>query len=415
MVRLVKKSLSILLVVLFGVVASAISLSIFFDESSQEDPTALLDEMTIGLILPLTGDLSTHGEESKVAAKLAVSNFNKYLQEVDKPWRLKVMLEDTATNPVTSLDKLTSLHAQGVDLVVGPQSSAELRLMKGYADSNGMILISPSSTSPSLAISDDNIFRLIPDDTKQGPALAKLVEHSSVKVLVPVWRADTWGDGLHDAITDSFVKRGGIVDDGIRYNPESPEFSASTSLLAEKVQKYVDEYGEDNVGVIIISFAEILQFIQSASNHDVLDDVRWFGSDGNTKEERLIADPIGLKFANDVSFTTTQVATNENEIHKAVSDYVLEDLGRTPNSYAYSSYDAVYVAGLSILQSQNTGNTIKDTIPNVAANYSGAIGSAKLNEAGDLDQADYDIWGIMGEEWILLGKYTQSDDSITLG
>jgi len=409
--RLVKKSLSILLVVLFGVVVSSISLGILFDESLSADQT-ILDEITIGLILPLTGDLSTHGEESRVAAKLAASNFNKHLQDIGESWRLKIILEDTATSPVTALDKLTSLHAKGIDVIVGPQSSAELRLIKGYADSNGIVLISPASTSPSLAIPNDNIFRLIPDDTKQGPALAKLINHSSIDILIPVWRADTWGDGLHDAVSDSFLKYGGIIDDGIRYNPESPEFSASTSLLAQKVQKYIDEYGAENVGVVIISFAEVLQIMQSASNHDILDDVRWFGSDGNTKETRLITDPIGLQFSSDVSFTTTQVATNENAIHKAVSEYVLEELGRIPNSYAYSSYDAVYIAGLSILQSQNTDNTIKGMIPLVAANYSGAIGSTKLNAAGDLAQADYEIWGIRNGDWVSLGQYTQSDDSI---
>ena len=409
-----KKIFLTLLTVLLIVAVLAVTLGILFNESPKVDQTILSEEITIGLILPLTGELSTHGEESKVAAKLAASNFNKYLQEIGESWTLKIILEDTATSPVIALDKLTSLHAKGIDVVVGPQSSAELRVIKGYSDSNKIVLISPSSTSPSLAIPGDGIFRLIPDDTKQGPALAKLINYSSINVLIPVWRADTWGDGLHDAVSDSFVEQGGIIDDGIRYNPESPEFSASTSLLAEKVQMYVDEYGSDNVGVVIISFAEVLQFIQSASNHDVLNDVRWFGSDVNTKEEKLIADPIGLQFSNDISFTTTQVAINDNMIHQEVSDYISEELGRIPNSYAYSSYDAVYVAGLSILQSKDTGNTIKDTIPYVTANYSGAIGSTKLNAAGDLAQADYNIWGIRGGEWVILGKYIQSDDSITM-
>ena len=75
------------------------------------------------------------------------------------------------------------------------------------------------------------------------------MQHEGIEVLVPVWRGDTWGDGLGDAATGSFRDRGGIVGEGIRYNPESPEFSASTSLLAEKVQEYVDEYGADKVAV----------------------------------------------------------------------------------------------------------------------------------------------------------------------
>ncbi len=396
--------------ILFTIAVLAVGFVMFNDESTKMDQ--LSEDVTIGVALPLAGDLSTHGEESHVAVKLAVSDFNKHLEEIGESWTLKLVSEDTLTSPVVALDKLTSLHAKGIDVVVGPQSSAELRLMKGYTDSNGIVLISPSSTSPSLAIPDDGIFRLISDDTKQGPALAKLIEDSSIKVLVPVWRADTWGDGLHDSLVDSFVKRGGIVDDGIRYNTESPEFSASTSLLAEKVQKYVDEYGSEKVGVVIISFAEILQIMQSASAHEVLDDVMWFGSDGNTNEDKLIKDPIGLQFSNTVLFTTTQAAVNDNSITTHVSDHINEELGRTPNSYAYSSYDAAYIAGLSILQSKNTGEAIKDIIPQVAETYSGAIGSTKLNAAGDLSQSDYAVWGIRDGQWVILGKYTHSDDSI---
>ena len=68
-----------------------------------------------------------------------------------------------------------------------------------------------------------------------------------------------------------------------------------------------------------------------------------------------------------------------------------------------------------MLETQSTDvSTIKAAIPEITETYSGAIGPTKLNEAGDLAQADYEIWGIRGGEWVLLGKYTQSDDSVTL-
>ena len=403
---LMKKSL----VILLGILITAVILGFVFGNISESNSTNI---KTIGAILPLTGDLSTHGEESKIAAKLAVDNFNSYLQEIGELWRLEIIIEDTGTNPVIALEKLTSLNAKNIHVVIGPQSSAELRLIKGYADSNGMVLISPSSTSPSLAISDDSIFRLIPDDTKQGPALAKLLLHQNIKIIIPVWRGDTWGDGLEKSTSSSFAKQGGLVYEGIRYNPESPEFSASTSLLAKKVSDQLQKYDTADVAVVFLGFAEVLQFMQSSSEHEILNDVRWFGADGNTKEEKLITDPIGLEFSNEIQFTTTQVALNNNPVYDTVQSHIKEKLGRTPNSYAYSSYDAAYIAGLSILKTQNIDDTIKDVIPIIADDYSGAIGSTKLNVAGDLDAADYAIWGIRDGEWVQLGKYTSNDDSVS--
>jgi branched-chain amino acid transport system substrate-binding protein len=380
-----------------------------------EEISGLSGEINIGLILPLSGDLATHGIENWEGSKLGIIDFNKHLEEIGEPWSLKMVSEDSATSPVIALEKLTALNAKGIGIVVGPETSSNIRNMKGYSDSNNMLLVSCCSSAPALAIPNDSVYRLVPDDSNQGTALSKLIRHEGIDVLVPVWRGDTWGDGLSDATSSSFVQRGGITDDGIRYNPESPEFSASTSLLAEKVQKYVDEYGKDKVAIVFLGFAEVLQFTQSASEHDILDKIRWFGPGANTKEHKLIDDPIGLEFSTNVQFTTVQVAASKNPIYERVQAHLTETLGRTPNTFVHSSYDAVWLIGLAMLETQSTDvSTIKAIIPEIAENYSGAIGSTKLNEAGDLAQANYEVWGIRNAEWVLLGQYTQSNDSITL-
>lgn len=384
------------------------------DSTIQETP-GLSGEVNIGLILPLSGDLATHGEENWEGSKLGVVDFNKHLEEIGAGWTLKMTSEDSATSPVIALEKLTSLNAKGIGIVVGPETSSNIRNIKGYADSNNMLLVSCCSSAPALAIPNDSVYRLVPDDSNQGTALSKLIQHEGVEVLVPVWRGDTWGDGLSDATTSSFMQRGGIIDEGIRYNPESPEFSASTSLLAEKIRGYVDEYGEDKVAIVFLGFAEILQFVQSASEHEVLDDVRWFGPGANTKEHKLIEDPIGLEFSTNIQFTTVQVAASKNPTYEKVQAHLTETLGRTPNTFVHSSYDAVWIIGLAMLETQSSDvSAIKAILPEIAENYSGAIGPTKLNEAGDLAQADYEVWGIRDGAWVLLGKYSQSDDSVSL-
>ncbi len=383
-------------------------------QTMEENPQ-LSGEVKIGLILPLTGDLATHGEENWEGSKLGVVDFNEYLEKLGAKWHLKMVSEDSATSPVIALEKLTSLNAKGIGIVVGVETSSNIRNIKGYSDSNNMLLISCCSSAPALAIPNDSVFRLVPDDTNQGTAIAKLIQHEGIEVIVPVWRGDTWGDGISDATTGSFVERGGKIDEGVRYNPESPEFSASTSLLAEKVQGYVDEYGADKVAVLFLGFAEILQFTQSASEYEVLDDVRWFGPGANTKEHKLIEDPIGLEFSTNIQFTTMQVAVTKNPIYERVQAHLTEELGRTPNTFVHSSYDIVWIVGLAMLQTQSTDvSTIKAVIPDIAEHYYGAIGPTKLNEAGDLAQADYEVWGIRGGEWVLLGKYTSSTDSVSL-
>ena len=385
------------------------------DVLDSSDVPGLSGEVTIGLILPLTGDLATHGIENHAGSKFGVEEFNKHLENIGESWYLKMVSEDSATNPVIALEKLSALNAKGIGIVVGPETSSNIRNIKGYSDSNNMLLVSCCSSAPALAIPNDSVFRLVPDDRNQGTALAKLLRHEGIDVLVPVWRGDTWGDGLSRATTDSFANRGGQVEDGIRYNPESPEFSASTSLLAATVRENIEEHGADKVAVLFLGFAEVLQFMQSASEHDALDDVRWFGPGANTKEHKLIDDPIGLDFSTKIQFTTVQFAASKNPTYEKVQQHLTDTLGTDPNTFVHSSYDAVWIIGLTILETQSTDvSVIKEHLQEIAANYSGAIGSTKLNDAGDLAQADYEIWGIRGAEWVHLGKYTQSDDSILL-
>ncbi len=48
--------------------------------------------------------------------------------------------EDSATSPVIALEKLTALNAKGIRMIVGPETSSNIRNMKGYSDSNNMLL-----------------------------------------------------------------------------------------------------------------------------------------------------------------------------------------------------------------------------------------------------------------------------------
>ena len=381
-----------------------------------DDAMGLLGEISIGLLTPRTGDIASFGEENLASIRLGVVDFNKHLEGMGAPWNLRIVEKDTATDPDTALEKLKELDAEGIEIVIGPATSANVERIKGYADSNNILLVSTGSTSPKLAYPGDNVFRLVPDDNKQGTALAELIQSEGIDVLVPVWRNDLWGNGLKAVVADSFVEKGGQVDDGIRYDPESLDtstVSTVTSQLAGIVQGYVDDanVGADNVAVLFVGFDEILEFLKEASDHDVLDDVRWFGSDANTKQQLLIDDSTALDFSTRVQFISLQFTASKNEIY----DRVKADLGSDPSTFAYASYDAVWVIGLTMLDTQSTDAlTIKGKLPEIAGSYTGAIGSTRLNAAGDLAQADYDIWGIRGGEWKLLGKYTQSTDSVVL-
>ena len=218
----------------------------------------------IGALVPVSGDASAHGTDIRITIDLAESDFNDYLAENGVGWRLGVLIEDTATSPAIALDKISGLKARGINAIVGTYSSAELQNVMGYAESNDMLLISYGSTAQSLSLAGDNIFRFVPDETKQAPAIAQYLTGIEITNLVPIWRGDAWGDGVIDAVRSEMAAAGGAMGEGVQYHPESLEFSAEVALLADQVESLIDEVGADKVAIMVVTFTEITPIMQTA-------------------------------------------------------------------------------------------------------------------------------------------------------
>lgn len=378
-----------------------------------EDDAGLSGVIRYGVLLPATGDLASHGSDNLLGVQLAAMDFNEYLESEGHDWRVELVIEDTQTDPVIALEKLQSINSKGISFVLGPETSSEVRNLKSYADSNNMILISPSSTSPKVAF-PDNIFRFVPDDTKQGKVAAALLTHLGKDVVIPIYRGDVWGDGLHESARDSFEAMGGIVDEGIRYNPEITVFSTEASLLDGIVGGYLEEYPPEKVAVMAIGFSEIVHLFNSASSYDTLSSIDWIGSDASALDDRITEDPLAQGFSESTRFISPQFAPSDNEKFQRVTEYLISETGSSPNAYAYSAYDTLWVLGLTMLElNSDQPLEIRDSLHEVGASYTGAIGQVILNEAGDLANADYELWQVVDGEWQKYGKYSAATGEIT--
>jgi branched-chain amino acid transport system substrate-binding protein len=138
--------------------------------------------------------------------KVAIRDVDGYFVKTHSYIRIGLLIEDTRSDPAISLEKLKDLTAKGVRIVVGPSISANLQQVKDYADDNGSLLVSPSSTAPSLAHAGDNIFRFVPDDTHQAEAISTKMWRDGMRVVVPMWRTDVYGNDLVSAVEKDFHK-----------------------------------------------------------------------------------------------------------------------------------------------------------------------------------------------------------------
>jgi len=381
-------------------------------------------EIKLGAILDLTGDYSEAGLSGKAAIELALENLNQRYASVGSPLWFSATYTDTHMDTNLTLKAAKAMYANGIRLLVaGPGNSTELKSIKSYLDANKMLAVTCFSSSPSLAIPDDYIFRLITDDNVQGQALVKMLEYDTIQVLIPIWREDTYGTGLYQTVKQKFEAQGGIVLPGISYSPGTSDYQEMIGQIASQAKAAIATFGASKVAVILISYQEAVDFLKSASEENDLSLVKWYGCDANVQKAALASDPIAAPFALKVRFLAPIMGIGTADQFPApaqeLSDQIYTKTGLHPDAYALSAYDAVQIYGLAFDLVQSYDATrIKTILPAVCESYNYLGISRKLNAAGDLATANYIFWTVKdipgGYEWESFATYMASGNYILL-
>jgi branched-chain amino acid transport system substrate-binding protein len=116
----------------------------------------------IGVLVSLTGSGFSLGRSTVAALQIAEEQIEAEAISQHGGYRFKFFVRDTQLNPSKALEALKDLDKRGVQIIIGPQTSSEVRMIKPYADAHNILVISQGSTASSLSIVDDNIFRLCP-------------------------------------------------------------------------------------------------------------------------------------------------------------------------------------------------------------------------------------------------------------
>jgi ABC-type branched-subunit amino acid transport system substrate-binding protein len=373
-------------------------------------PVEGANTILIGALLPLTGTLSSFGESAEASLRLAVDDVNNQLAKSGSSSRVGLVIEDTKTDPNVAREKLMDLASKGIRIVIGPATSANVAAVKEYADENGILIVSSSSTAPSLAIPNDNVFRFVPDDTHQAEALSKKMWDEGTRVVIPIWRTDVFGNNLQSLLKEKFEKLGGKVVDGIGYDPPVGNFAASLHRinfivweqelrsLTQKVNDAVKQYGADKVGVYIVAFDEIVPIMIQANRHEALQSVRWYGSDGSVQHEGLIKNIEAAEFAVKTNFLSPIYGVEASDSFKELEERIVEEIDRVPRSYAEVIYDEFWVAALTLSNYNGTHKddigSLREAFINTTNSYIGVTGRTELNDAGDKKYGSYDFWAI---------------------
>lgn len=370
-------------------------------------------EVLIGGLFSLTGSWSTLGQNGQAAMELAVEDVNRYLEGNAAGIRFAAAIEDTRLETDLALEMAEALRARGVQLLIGPQSSAEVAQLKSFVDANGLLLVSPSSTAGSLAIPDDNIFRFTPSDDLEGTAISALMWDDGVRAVVPVWRDDAGNAGLEAATRIHFGELGGTVHEGVKYGTGTPDFATVATTLRLQVEQAIAQHGAEEVAIYLAAFDEVVQLFARVAGDPVLGSVAWYGSDGVALSDAVVGSPQTAQFAVSVGYPNPIFGPDEGarDIWEPLSARIRARTNLEPDGFALAVYDAVWVVARAYIASGATEEIekLKEAFTTAASSGYGATGWTVLDEAGDRKYGDFDFWAVRMQDgaphWTRVARY----------
>ncbi|MCB2159659.1 MAG: ABC transporter substrate-binding protein, partial [Rhodobacteraceae bacterium] len=226
--------------------AATASVALFAGAASAED-------IKIGVVLGFTGPLESITPAMGASAELAMKEVSDSGKLLGGSTVTSVRGDSTcvdaaaataAAERVVTTDKVAAIMGADCSGVTGA-------ILSNVAVPNGIVMISPSATSPALSTAEDNglFFRTAPSDARQGEVVTDILKEKGVNSIALSYTNNDYGKGLAESIQRNFEAAGGTVTISAAHEDGKADYSAEVGALASAggdvlvVAGYVDQGG----------------------------------------------------------------------------------------------------------------------------------------------------------------------------
>lgn len=207
----------------------------------------------LGVSLGFTGPLESLAPAMAGGAELAMGEVNAAGGILDGKMFEAVQGDSTCIDASAATSVAERLvTSDGVAGIVGAMcSGATGAILANVAVPNGIVMVSPSATSPGLTTAEDNglFFRTAPSDARQGVIIADILMENGISNVAVSYTNNDYGKGLADAFESAFEAAGGTVTINAAHEDNKADYSAEVGALAAAggevlvVAGYVDSGG----------------------------------------------------------------------------------------------------------------------------------------------------------------------------
>lgn len=207
----------------------------------------------LGVVLGFTGPLESLAPSMAAGAEMAMAEVTESGLLLDGLSVESVRADSTCIDAAAATSATERLiTGDGVVGIVGADCSGVTgAMLSNVAVPNGIVMISPSATSPGLTAAEDNglFFRTAPSDARQGEIISNILMEEGIETVALTYTNNDYGKGLADAFQSAFEAAGGTVTISTAHEDGKADYSAEVGALAAAggdrlvVAGYVDQGG----------------------------------------------------------------------------------------------------------------------------------------------------------------------------
>ena len=189
--------------------------------------------LTIGTLLPQTGDLAFLGPPEFAGVQAAVNEINA-AGGVEGKKIVKIDSDSGDGTPDIAGASVDKLLAQDADVIVGAASSNVSKSVIDKITGAGVVQFSPANTAAGFDEYPDKglYFRTAPSDVLQGKVVANLAVQDGNKNVAVLARQDFYGEGLAESAAKNLEAAGATVPAKVLYNAEAENYTAEVNEIA---------------------------------------------------------------------------------------------------------------------------------------------------------------------------------------
>ncbi len=405
-------------------------------EKLNEDYNKLIYKNPIKIAV--IGDVSIGREVAEnifFATKMAADEINSsgglIINEEER--EIELIFKNSGGDPEIGIDVVNELIDEGINIIVGPTTSAVAVEMSESCVANNILMITYSATIPKLSYmnDDDLIWRTCPSDAFSGTIMAKhSIDSMQLKNGAIFFRDDNFGNSMANIIQNKFESLGGSILATSSYPAEETDLNNYNFgneldiLLQQKPQIIFAAVFEEEIG-------KITQDLWASSLYQDMESKPFlFLTEGGFPNE-LIANgqPDILETIIGISSSITNTPNYITYENNYIAKYNF-----SPVTYSEHAYDAIYSIAFAMQKAQSISpEDIKQNLRLVTGsedlreesaiinvnefekarvllltgfeiNYEGASGKINFDINGD-PYSTFVIWGLVNKEYVEFSYY----------